>query len=190
MRALIVPALLAALAAGGGWRPAAGQEAAAPRGAQVPFGDFEHDASLPVEITSDALALDQAARTAIFTGAVKVGQGALRLAADRLEVRYLEDANAPNGQGGIERMLASGNVTLSNGTEAAEARTASYVVATGVVEMDGDVLLTQGGNALSGQKMHVDLNAGAATMEGRVQTIIIPGKTPGGAPGAAPKAAP
>jgi lipopolysaccharide export system protein LptA len=141
-------------------------------GARVPFGAEEHDTSLPVEITSDALALDQAAGTAVFTGTVKVGQGALRLAADRLEVFYVEDEA---GEGGIERMLASGNVTLTNGSEAAEAAEASYVVATGVVEMDGEVLLTQGPNALSGERLRIDLVAGTGLMEGRVQTIFTPG---------------
>lgn len=162
--------------------------------ATVPFGGFEHDNTLPVEITSDALALDQAAGTAIFTGAVKVGQGALRMAADRLEVFYAAAppevapetgaAGAPasdagSGTGAIERMLASGNVTLSNGAEAAEAAKASYVVATGIIEMEGDVLLTQGANALSSEKLRIDLTAGTGVLEGRVQTIFTPQQTPG-----------
>jgi lipopolysaccharide export system protein LptA len=130
MRGLSLSALMLAVAG-----------AVAAQEASVPFGGLEHDSSLPVEITSDALALDQAAGTAIFTGTVKVGQGDLRLAADRLEVFYAADAE---GTGAIERMEASGNVTLSNGTEAAESARASYVVATGIVEMNGDVLLTQG----------------------------------------------
>jgi lipopolysaccharide export system protein LptA len=164
---------------------------AAQQGATVPFGDVEHDPSQPVEITSDALALDQTAGTAIFTGAVKVGQGALRLAADRVEVFYAAAppkdvggaAPAAGAAGQIERLVATGAVTLSNGAEAAEAARASYVVASGVVEMEGDVLLTQGANALSGQKLRIDLNAGTAVVEGRVQTIFTPNQAPGGAAG-------
>jgi lipopolysaccharide export system protein LptA len=155
---------------------AAGAACAAAQGGSVPFGDFDHDASLPVEITSDALALDQAAGTAVFTGAVKVGQGVLRMAADRLEVFYAEDAG---GEGAIERMVAFGNVTLSNGVEAAEAERASYVVATGIVEMDGDVLLTQGTNALASERLRLDLNAGTGTLEGRVKTVFTPERAPG-----------
>ena len=154
----------------------------------VPFGGLKHDSTLPVEITSEALQLDQAAGTAIFTGAVKVGQGTLRLAADRVEVVYRSEAagTAPGdtGTGGtgtgttgqIERLAASGNVTLSNGTEAAEARTATYEVATGIVEMEGDVLLTQGNNALSSQTLRIDLNAGTGVLKGRVQTIFTPAR--------------
>jgi len=155
-------ALTAALAA----VPIAAQEAS------VPFGGLEHDNTLPVEITSDALALDQAAGTAIFTGTVRVAQGELRLAADRLEVFYAEDAGA------IRAMTASGSVTLSNGGEAAEAAEARYDVTTGIVEMEGEVLLTQGPNALSGARLRIDLTAGTGTLEGRVRTILVPGSTP------------
>lgn len=140
--------------------------------ARVPFGS-EHDASQPVEVTAQRLDLDQANGTALFTGDVRVGQGALRMAADRIEVFYVQgDTNR------VDRMVATGNVTLSNGTEAAESENATYEVATGIVDMAGDVLLTQGGNALSGEALRIDLTAGTASMQGRVQTILTPGSRP------------
>ena len=148
--------------------------------AEVPFGGLEHDASLPVEITSDRLDLDQAAGTAVFTGQVKVGQGTLRLAADRVEVFYDAASTEPTGK--VERMVATGNVTLANGTEAAEADHAVYEVASGTIAMDGNVLLTQGQNALSSQKLDIDLNKGTGRLEGRVQTIFVPGTQPGATP--------
>jgi lipopolysaccharide export system protein LptA len=46
------------------------------------------------------------------------------------------------------------------------------------VEMEGDVLLTQGQNALSSQRLSIDLNAGTGRLEGRVQTIFVPGTQP------------
>jgi len=137
----------------------------------VPFGQ-NHDRSQPVEITSDRLDLDQAAGTAVFAGNVKVGQGELRLAADRVQVFYV--AGTGDGAGQVQRMVANGNVTLSNGSEAAEAEQAVYEVVAGTVDMQGDVLLTQGRNALSSQKLHIDLDAGTAQVEGRVQTIFTP----------------
>jgi lipopolysaccharide export system protein LptA len=147
--------------------------------AQVPFGGLEHDASLPVEITADRLELDQAAGSAVFTGQVKVGQGTLRLAADRVEVFYDADSTEPTGK--VQRMIAAGNVTLANGTEAAEADHAVYEVAAGTVVMEGNVLLTQGQNALSSQRLDIDLNRGTGRLEGRVQTIFVPGTQPGAA---------
>ncbi len=148
---------------------------AAAQGTTVPFGS-KHDASQPVEITSDALQLDQEGGTALFTGKVRVGQGQMRLAADQLKVFYIEGADGARGQ--VDRMEARGNVTLSNGTEAAEGQSADYAVATGLVDMSGDVLLTQGQNALSSDKLHIDLNGGTAQLDGRVRTIFTPGTTP------------
>ena len=142
------------------------------QGAQVPFGGLKHDATLPVEITSDRLDLDQAAGTAVFSGTVKVGQGELRMAADRVEVFY---AGGPEGGSGqVNRMVATGKVTLANGSEAAEADNATYEVAAGTIVMEGDVLLTQGQNALSSQRLNIDLNTGTGRLEGRVQTIFVP----------------
>ena len=40
--------------------------------------------------------------------------------------------------------------------------------------MTGDVILTQGKNALSGEKLLINLNDGTATIEGRVKTIFQP----------------
>ncbi len=151
------------------------------QGAEVPFGGLSHDATLPVEITADALELDQAAGTAIFIGTVRVGQGELRLAADRVEVFYAAEGQgeaAGGSTGAVQRMFATGNVMLSNGAEAAEAERATYEVASGVVEMEGSVLLTQGRNALSSERLRIDLNAGTGRLEGRVQTIFVPGAAP------------
>lgn len=140
---------------------------------QFPFGDGSHDASLPVEVTSDALSLDQAAGTATFTGNVLVGQGDLRLSAERIDVLYTES----DGSSAISRLIAKGNVTLTNGLESAEADEATYSVADGLVEMRGSVVLVQGPNVLSSDSLRLDLGAGTGLLEGRVQTIFVPGPT-------------
>lgn len=139
--------------------------------ANVPFGGLAHDASLPVQISADSLTVNQSTGDATFSGNVVVGQGTLRLAANRITVFYGVSGGTT---GEVSRMEASGGVTLTNGAEAAEADVATYDVVSGVVSMSGDVLLTQGANALSGQTLNIDLNTGTAQMEGRVQTILQP----------------
>jgi lipopolysaccharide export system protein LptA len=146
---------------------------AAAQTTQFPFGGGSHDASQPVEITSNALSLDQAAGTATFTGDVLVGQGDLRLSAERIDVYYAE----MEGTSTISRMIATGNVTLTNGLESAEAEEATYSVADGLVEMRGSVVLLQGSNVLSSDSLRLDLTAGTGLLEGRVQTIFVPGPT-------------
>lgn len=161
------------------------------QGTRVPFGNTKHDATAPVEITSDRLDLDQAKGTALFSGTVKVAQGEMRLAADQIEVFYSDQSQGGQNAGGqaagsestgkgnqVDRMIATGNVTLSNGTEAAESQSATYEVGSGIITMQGKVLLTQGPNALSSERMRIDLNAGTGELEGRVQTIFVPGTKP------------
>ena len=133
---------------------------------QVAFGTLKADPTLPVEVTSDTLDVDQTSGSAEFIGNVVVGQGEMRLTAARVLVIYNETS------GGIDRLEATGGVTLVNGPDAAEANRADYAIATGVIVMTGDVLLTQGKNALTSDKLTVNLTAGTAQMVGRVKTII------------------
>ena len=139
---------------------------------EVAFGGLKHDSSQQIEITSDSLSVDQGKATAEFKGTVLAGQGTLRINADQLLVEYKTDGKTTTGE--IYRMSASGNVTLTNGAEAAEAEEAVYVVADGKIRMAGDVLLTQGLNAISGSVLNIDLNSGNAVFEGRVRTILQP----------------
>jgi lipopolysaccharide export system protein LptA len=140
------------------------------QGASVAFGGLKQDTSLPVEVSADQLAVNQSDGTAVFSGNVLVGQGEMRLTAGRVKVEYTADRS------GIAKLYASEGVTLVITTDAAESREAIYTIDSGNVVMTGDVLLTQSGNALSGQKLVIDLKAGTGVMEGRVQTVFQPGK--------------
>ncbi|GFE64582.1 LptA/OstA family protein [Litoreibacter roseus] len=141
--------------------------------ATVAFGGLQHDASLPVEITADELRVDQTTGRAVFTGNVVAGQGQMRLSAAQLDVEYATGPEADSGD--IERLLASGGVTFVNGEEAAESREAVYSIGDSEIVMIGDVILTQGPNALSGERLVVDLDTGQGRMEGRVRTIFQTG---------------
>jgi len=117
--------------------------------------------------------VDQESGQAVFNGNVVAGQGEMRLSAARIQVKYATE----NGQqtGDIDQIIASGGVTLVNGGEAAESRDAVYSVNAAEIVMTGDVILTQGANALSGEKLTVDLETGQGRMTGRVKTIFQTG---------------
>lgn len=138
---------------------------------QLAFSGLQASASAPVEVTADSLSVNQTDGTAVFTGNVLVVQGGLRLQASSVTVDY---AQADRSQ--IARLNASGGVTMVSPAEAAEAKQAVYDVAAGTVVMTGDVLLTQGANVMSGQRLRVDLRSGTGQMDGRVRTILQPGK--------------
>lgn len=140
------------------------------QGAEVAFGGLRADTSLPVEVTADVLSVNQTDGAATFSGNVLVVQGEMRLSADRVEVIY---GNAERSR--IERLHASGRVTLVSGKDAAEAADAVYTIESGAVEMTGGVLLTQGASTIAGQKLIVDLASGTGRMEGHVTTVLQPG---------------
>lgn len=136
---------------------------------EVAFGTVQQDTSLPVEVSADTLSVSQNDGSALFTGNVVIGQGEMRLSAPRVLVFYTE------GQSGVERLEATGGVTLVNGDQAAEADTAEYEVNRGTIRMLGNVLLTQGANTLVSDSMDVDLENGTALMNGRVRTVFQSG---------------
>ncbi|WP_297341776.1 LptA/OstA family protein [Pseudophaeobacter sp.] len=137
----------------------------------VAFGAVKADPSLPVEVTSDNLAVNQADGSAEFTGSVLIVQGVMRLAGDRVLVIYKTDAD---GKRAIERLEATGNVILVSGPDAAEAQRAEYTIDSGTIVMSGNVLLNQSAGTLASQRMVVNLTTGTASMSGRVKTILNP----------------
>ena len=139
------------------------------QGTRIDLGSLEHDTSLPVEVSSNSLSIANENGRAVFDGDVVVVQGPMRLGADRIEVAY---AQADGGSTDIREMLATGGVTFTNGTDAAEAREAIYSPEDGALIMTGDVVLTQGLGVISGDRLVVDLGAGTGVMEGRVRTVF------------------
>ena len=138
------------------------------QGTQVAFGTSAQDTTAPIEVSASELSVDQKTDTAIFTGDVVIIQGEMRLAADKVLVIYLKETQ------GISRLEATGNVTVVSGEDTAESQYADYKVEEGVIEMTGDVLLTQGQSALTADRMTVHLDDGTARMQGRVTTILQP----------------
>ena len=152
---LAVLALICTLA------PAAGPAAAQ---AAMSFGGDGQDTGQPVEVTADNLSVQNDGAHAVMTGSVVIAQGEMRLAADRVEVDYAE--------GQISKMVATGNVTLVQGADAAEAKSADYDVARGTVILEGDVLVTQGPSSVLADRATVNLATGDAVMEGRVRSVL------------------
>lgn len=134
------------------------------------FGAMTADTKAPVDLSADSLQVDQKTGHAVFSGNVVIGQGDMRLGAQKVVVEYV-----PGDRRKIARLHASGNVTLVSGPDAAEAAEAVYEVETGVITLTGDVVMAQGQNVLSGNRMTVDLAQGSARVDGRVRSVLQPG---------------
>jgi lipopolysaccharide export system protein LptA len=137
--------------------------------ARIAFGDLAQDTTLPVEVTAETFAVNNADGTAVFSGNVVVTQGEMKLSAAEVRVAYNQDQTA------IDQLIASGGVTIVNLADTAEAREAVYTIDTGLIVLTGDVLLTQGPSTMAGQKLTVNLKDGSGVMEGKVTTTFVPG---------------
>ena len=143
---------VAALLAFGG-APAQGQDAAsALRG---------HNTNAPVDVAADRIEVQDRADRAIFSGNVVARQAALTLNAGRVTVAY-------SSRGGIEieRIDASGGVTMTSPSETARGQFAIYDLQERIITLVGDVILTRGESRVSGGRLVLDLDTGRAVMDG------------------------
>lgn len=133
------------------------------------FGKARPDPNTPVEVAANELAVNQKDGTATFSGDVVITQGEMILSAPSVLVVYKEDSQK------IATLEASGGVTLVSGRDAAEAQKAQYDIDAGLVLLTGKVLLTQGQNVMTGEKITINLQAGTAQVGGRVRTTLQTG---------------
>jgi lipopolysaccharide export system protein LptA len=117
------------------------------------------DGRPPLEITAARSTWDLRARTAHFEGNVLVRRGPVDLHCAALDVRY---ADADH----IDRVLASGGVSVQHGSRTASAAQAELMGATGRITLTGSPRLSEGPNTLVGATIVLWLDDERATCEG------------------------
>lgn len=120
-----------------------------------------HNSSAPVDVAADRIEVQDRADRAVFSGNVQVRQADLTLTAARLTVAY---SNAGGIQ--IERLDASGGVTVKSPSETARGRFAIYDLNRRIITLLGDVTLTRGESHVNGGRLVLDLDSGRAVMDG------------------------
>jgi len=140
----------------------------------------QHDTSLPIAISADAMEVEQEAQRAIFLGAVDVEQGDLLLKADRLVV-YYRDKQAEEDNA-IYKIEVEGNVRFATPNETAQGNSGVYNVDEGTIRLVGNVVLTSGQSVIRGSEAVVNLETGKSevlseTDGGRVEGLFIPDKS-------------
>ena len=152
---LALATLISLIALGG---PAAAQE-----GVSALKG---HNSRAPIQVDADRAEAQDRADRAIFAGNVVVTQDTLTLRTARLTIAY-------QSAGGIDinRIDASGGVTVTSPSETARGSFATYDLDSGLITMVGDVRLERSGSSLSGGRLVIDLNTGRATMDGGLRGV-------------------
>jgi lipopolysaccharide export system protein LptA len=131
-----------------------------------------HNSNAPVDVAADRIEVQDRADRAIFSGNVVVRQAALSLNAPRLTVAY---SNAGGIE--IERIDASGGVTVQSPSETARGQYAIYDLDKRLITMVGGVTLTRGESRVSGGRLVIDLTTGRAVMEGGAPAGVSGGAT-------------
>ena len=151
---MIRPAtLMLAFAAAAAAIPAHGQAVSALKG---------HNSNAPVDVEADRIEVQDRADRAIFSGNVRAKQGDLSLASARLTVAYAGGAGGTQ----IQRLDASGGVTVRSPSETATGQFAIYDLNKRLITMIGGVTLVRGPSRVNGGRLVIDLNTGRATVDG------------------------
>jgi lipopolysaccharide export system protein LptA len=125
-----------------------------------------HDSKAPIDLSADRAEAQDRADRAIFAGNVIVKQGELTLRTARLTVAYANQ----NGLD-INRIDASGGVTVVSPSETAKGDFAVYDLNEGLITMVGNVRLERQGSYLSGGRLVIDLDTGRAVMDGGLRGV-------------------
>jgi lipopolysaccharide export system protein LptA len=125
-----------------------------------------HDSKAPIDISADRAEAQDRADRAIFAGNVVVKQGELTLKTARLTLAYATQ----NGLD-INRIDASGGVTVISPTETARGDFAVYDPQDALITMVGNVRLEREGSFLTGDRLTIDLDTGRAVMDGGLRGV-------------------
>ena len=164
------------------------------------------DSKSPISIEADKLDYFQKEGKAIYDGHVVVVQGDTKLVCSKLTIfmdkpaagaaALTEPVKAEAGaagaasSSGLKHMDCAGPVRVDSKTQTATADSGSYDKGRGNVVLTGHVVLSDGRNVTTGDRLVYDLATGQAAVQGaasggssRVKGVFLPGSAdaPGGA---------
>jgi len=168
------------------------QESKAPPNALQGFSQNKNE---PVNIKSAALEVHDRDKMATFSGNVHLVQGDTTLRCKTLVVYYDADqstgpavksaAPGPSGSSQIRRMLAKGNVIVTQKDQTASGELGEYDTTAQTVTLSspggGKVSVMQGPNILRSPRLVVHLDTGVSHFVGGVEALFTPNSTKGDA---------
>ena len=139
----------------------------------------------PIHIVSDRLDAYSDKRMVVFSGNAVATQGARTIRADRLTLYYKEDkksagraAGEAEGMGNMERVEATGHVTITEGERIVTGDAAVFDQDARKITVTGNAVMREGANVIRGDRIVVflDENRGVveSTENARVTATIYP----------------
>ena len=121
-----------------------------------------HNSNAPVNFGADRIELQDRQNRVVLSGNVDITQAGLRLQAARTQLNYTDTGSLQ-----IQRITATGGVTVTRGNERAAGEVAVYDFNRRVITMAGNVRLNRGGDTLNGGRLVIDLKSGVSSVDGR-----------------------
>ena len=125
-------------------------------------GISAHNTRAPVAIDAGRIIAQDRQDRVIFTDDVVVTQNDLTVRAQRMQLNYL---NATTLE--LQRITATGGVTVARGLERATGSTAVYDFNRRIITLVGNVNLNRGESALTGGRLVIDLDTGISRGDGQ-----------------------
>jgi len=119
----------------------------------------------PVNYAADRIELQDRQNRVVLSGNVVITQGDLRLTAGRTTVSYTNQGSLR-----IQRIDATGGVTVNRGNESARGAAGVYDFNRRVIVLSGGVALRRGTDTLNGGRVTMDLNSGISSVDGTGST--------------------
>lgn len=132
----------------------------------------------PIAYSADRGEFVQAERRLVLSGNAELLQGRNRVRANAITLTY--GAGEGGGVGDVDRIEASGEVYFVTPEQVARGDRAVYTASDDTIVVTGEVILTQGENVLSGDRLTIHVGSGRSTMQGgaasgrRVQGVFYP----------------
>jgi lipopolysaccharide export system protein LptA len=136
---------------------------------------------VPMEITSDSMRYDQGQNVVVFEGDVHAEREDMDIRARSITVHLKEQAggaaSGPAATGDIDKIVAEGNVRITQGERKGTSSVATYYTGRSLLVLEGDPVLTEGKNRIQGKVVRLYLKENRSEIEGggdkRVEALFF-----------------
>ena len=125
-------------------------------------GIASHNTRAPVSVDAGRIDVQERENRVAFSGDVVVTQDNLTVRSQRMLLNYVDAGSLE-----LQRITATGGVSVARGNERATGDTAVYDFNRRIITLAGDVRLRQGQNTLVGGRLVIDLDSGVSSVDGR-----------------------
>lgn len=158
--------------------------AASAQSAGSPFSGFSANRDKPINFEADNADVYDNEHKAILTGNAKITQGESTLQAKKIVIFYEENqakdakGNVKSSGQSVKRMEMEGGVVVRSKNQVATAEEGSYEASANAAILTRNVVLTQCGNVMRGDKLFADLAANTVRLDSG--GARVPGSTSSG----------